>query len=313
MSPESYCPLCDVRPETLEPNPDNPNEYQVVCKRCGAFGISWEALESGLLKQPRHAKRKYLLSATCRTWGGPGIPLIEAGSIEALIARAPRLGVSEKLDALLGEAARKSSAIGSLSTFDQDDDYPLLGATASSEVGALLHALSEYGYVSLNYTLAKTRVAVTVNGWRHYEENQRAGRESSLVFVAMWFDKQTDRLYEDAILPAIKSCGYEPLRVDRHEHTNRIDDEIIGQIRRSRFMVADFTGQRHGVYFETGLMAGLGRNVIWTCRQEELADVHFDVRQYNFIAWDSVEDARTRLHNRILAIEGEGPVPRAIR
>jgi len=125
----------------------------------------------------------------------------------------------------------------------------------------------------------------------------------------MWFDSSTNQLYEDAIRPAIRAAGYEPLRIDRHEHVNRIDDEIVGQIKRSRFMVADFTGQRHGVYFESGLMMGLGRNVIWMCDQRELqADlIHFDVRQYNFIDWTSVEDARTRLLNRIFAIEGEGP------
>lgn len=37
------------------------------------------------------------------------------------------------------------------------------------------------------------------------------------------------------------------------EHANKIDDEIIAEIRRSAFLVADFTGQRQNVYFETGL------------------------------------------------------------
>jgi hypothetical protein len=72
-------------------------------------------------------------------------------------------------------------------------------------------------------------------------------------------------------------------------------------------MVADFTGQRHGVYFEAGLMMGLGRTVIWMCNKNELDKIHFDVLQFNFIDYESLEDANTRLHHRILAIEGEGP------
>ena len=52
---------------------------------------------------------------------------------------------------------------------------------------------------------------------------------------------------------------------------------------------------------------GLGRNVIWMCDKKELSNLHFDVRQYNFIDWISVEDARARLLNRILRLEGEGP------
>jgi hypothetical protein len=127
----------------------------------------------------------------------------------------------------------------------------------------------------------------------------------------MWFDNSMREIYDGAIEPAISAAGYEALRIDRHEHVNRIDDEVIGQIRRARFMVADFTGQRHGVYFEAGLMLGLGRSVIWMCRREELSSeggLHFDIRQFNFIAYDSATEARKKLYDRILAIEGEGPI-----
>jgi nucleoside 2-deoxyribosyltransferase len=123
----------------------------------------------------------------------------------------------------------------------------------------------------------------------------------------MWFDKSTDNLYNQAIKPAILKAGYDPLRIDRHEHVNRIDDEILGQIKRSRFMVADFTGQRYGVYFEAGMMIGLGRTVIWMCDKKQLDQLHFDVRQFNFIDHESIPEAQDRLYNRILAIEGEGP------
>jgi len=46
------------------------------------------------------------------------------------------------------------------------------------------------------------------------------------------------------------------------------------------------------------------------CRADQLSEnmLHFDVRQYNFIAWESQEDAKTKLLNRIRAIEGEGPL-----
>jgi hypothetical protein len=54
-------------------------------------------------------------------------------------------------------------------------------------------------------------------------------------------------------------------------------------------------------------MLGLGRNVYWMCQKSELDKVHFDTRQYNFIDYESSEDARKRLYNRIMAIEGKGP------
>ena len=40
------------------------------------------------------------------------------------------------------------------------------------------------------------------------------------------------------------------------------------QIRKSKFLIADFTGQRGGVYYEAGFAYGLGLPVIWTCRKD---------------------------------------------
>jgi hypothetical protein len=223
-----------------------------------------------------------------------------------LMAQAPRMGIAEQMDTLLSLLVRKTSVMGNCSTFDPLKDYPLLTARSREEVEFLIEALIQRKYVRGGPTSA----TVTIAGWERLEELRKSGRNSALVFVAMWFDRSIAQLYDEAIMPAIREVGYEPLRIDRHEHVNRIDDEIVGQIRRSGFMVADFTGQRLGVYFEAGLMMGLGRNVIWMCRQDELTDqkLHFDIRQYNFIPWESVEDARCKLLHRIRAIEGEGPL-----
>ena len=65
----------------------------------------------------------------------------------------------------------------------------------------------------------------------------------------------------------ILEAGYDPVRIDHIEHINRIDDEIIAQINASRFVVADFTGHRGGVYFEAGYALGLGLPVFWSRRE----------------------------------------------
>jgi nucleoside 2-deoxyribosyltransferase len=115
-------------------------------------------------------------------------------------------------------------------------------------------------------------------------------------------------VWSHAIEPAILSAGYESKRIDGHHHNNRIDDEIIALIRRSKFVVADFTGQRGGVYFEAGYALGHGLPVIWTIRKDDLKDVHFDNRQYNFLLWDEgdLEGFKVALQNRIEATLGRG-------
>ena len=92
-----------------------------------------------------------------------------------------------------------------------------------------------------------------------------------------------------------------PMRIDMKEHNNEIPDEIMAEIRNSQFVVADFTGQRKGVYYEAGFAMGLGRPVIWCCRGDHIKDLHFDTNHRNHIPWSSPEDLREKLHRRIKA------------
>jgi hypothetical protein len=88
----------------------------------------------------------------------------------------------------------------------------------------------------------------------------------------------------------------------------QICDEIIAEIRRSRFVVADYTGHRGGVYYEAGFAAGRGLPVILTCRNSDMDKLHFDIRQYNCIDWHSPEELAKRLQVRIEALLGDGPL-----
>ena len=81
----------------------------------------------------------------------------------------------------------------------------------------------------------------------------------------------------------------------------------MAEIRRSRFVVADYTGQRNNVYFEAGFALGLGLTVIQTCRADEAADLHFDIRHLNTLAWKSPAELAEGLDKRIRAVIGAGP------
>ena len=91
------------------------------------------------------------------------------------------------------------------------------------------------------------------------------------------------------------------LRVDKTEHTNRIDDEILRQISASQMVVAEFTNQVPGVYFEAGYALAQGKKVIWVCKKEQMDKLHFDIRQYNCIFWETPQELSSKLENRILA------------
>jgi nucleoside 2-deoxyribosyltransferase len=120
----------------------------------------------------------------------------------------------------------------------------------------------------------------------------------------MSFDPSLDNAFLDGIAPAIRDASYEPLRVDKVHHNEKIRDRIVIEIRRSRFVIADVTLQRQGVYFEAGFAMGLGLPVVWSCRKDDLHNVHFDTRQYNHIVWEAAADLRQQLRDRLIATIG---------
>ncbi|WP_303827594.1 hypothetical protein [Asticcacaulis taihuensis] len=153
--------------------------------------------------------------------------------------------------------------------------------------------------------------SLTLSGTRRMEELTSEIVNSRQAFVAMWFDPSLNESYEQAIEPAIREAGYEPRIIRKVEHNNKIDDEIIAEIRRSKFVIADFTCgfskdgseavARGGVYYEAGFAQGLGLPIIWTCREDIISHVHFDTRQYNHIVWKDTADLKEKLLNRIRA------------
>ena len=148
-------------------------------------------------------------------------------------------------------------------------------------------------------------VVITSHGWEYLENSETDIDSKTQVFVAMSFDEELIPVYEKAIEPAINATGYRAYRVDSQPHLERIDAKIVSEIKNSRFMVADVTQQKAGVYYEAGLAHGLGMPVIWCVHKDDLKNVHFDTRQYSHILWGSEEELKEKLHNFILATIGK--------
>lgn len=197
-------------------------------------------------------------------------------------------------------------------------DY-LIAATESvkfNEVETLIEFANRQGLIASD----SYEMSLTFDGFSRLDEINSNASSSSQAFVAMWFGSDVAQAYSEGIAPAIKDAGYDSMRIDQKEHNNKIDDEIIAEIRRSRFLVADFTCglietggtptaiPRGGVYYEAGFAQGLGIPVIWCCREDHIEHVHFDTRQFNHITWSTPQDLREKLRNRIGAVIGDGPL-----
>jgi hypothetical protein len=210
--------------------------------------------------------------------------------------------VSKKLDLTLKLVADRSMSPGSVISASMND-YPLVDAMNGQELRFYVDQLKESGYLDLVRPLEGNKFScrMTAKGWDRFQAFSVSGIPGR-CFVAMSFDPSLSEAWEKGIYLALKiDCELDPIRIDKEQHNEKICDKIIAEIRLSQFLVADFTLHRQGVYFEAGFALGLGRPVIWMCREDDLEKAHFDTRQYNHIVWTTHEDLRTKLRDRVIA------------
>jgi hypothetical protein len=189
-------------------------------------------------------------------------------------------------------------------------EYPIGFCQTPREYNYLIDFMKETNWVQELDPPSETtrRVLIAPEGWAHLRGIGDATQDQA--FVAMSFKSELTSAWTDGISPGIEKAGYKAVRIDKKVHNNRIDDEIIAEIRRARFVVADLTLKNAGAYFEAGFAMGLGKPVIWTCRQAEIdsGGVHFDTRQYSIVPWVDNEwpEFAKRLTQRIEATLGHG-------
>lgn len=252
---------------------------------------------------------------------GNSTPKITSGILDTNKSRRS-LSVHERAENLLRFLSQETHQIGHFVKYLPDDIiHGYLAWTSSinaNEVQFLSEFCDQKGWTEYKNKTAGTRVGAFHQGIRLLPQGyaevanfDNFGSGSSKAFVAMWFDPSMQNVYSEGIAPAIRSCGFDPVRIDELEHIDKIDDKIIAEIRRSKFIVADFTSKpnepRGGVYYEAGFAQGLGLPVIWTCSEALIGHVHFDTRQFNHITWKTADDLREKLETRILAVIGEYP------
>ncbi len=318
--PTSGCPICLTQDAEVKNHPTK-DAKQVACAQCGEYTISRSALVN--LKSIEDEQR-WKVSA----WVLEHLPLVlMSHDIEqSVLAPVPR--IARRADRMLRWIYRnfppgKEFSVDNLGkwvAYKNPPGSPVIIVGGSLVASPLVpigwnRDIDEMRFMVTEVLCNEMGLLVSQNNHQYqvspkgllYLEGRSEG-VSSIGFCAMWFSEEVKPLWTQVIEPAIRSSGYEPIRIDSKQHNGKIDDEIMASIRASRFVVADFTGNRGGVYYEAGFAHGLGLPVIFMCREGD--ELHFDVRQYNCIFWkpDELVEAEERVKNRILATLGQGPL-----
>jgi nucleoside 2-deoxyribosyltransferase len=306
------CPLCNhiARAESID---GLSLFFSYDCPVCGKFNATtvFASFSSSSLS---HANRA-VLSGYVRemnTLERQDIKITLENYQDILNSPIVARSIGEKLKKLILYLNRKADGLGYRVFTNPDTDYSVCYTNSPDEYIELAKEAHKRGYIIYR----AYELQITYEGILFAEKLEAEAHLSDSAFVAMWFSPEMFPIYDNAIKPAVESeeCGkFKAFRVDNHEHNNDITDEIIAGIKACRFMVADLTGYRGGVYYEAGFAKGLGKPVIFTCRKdwfegeisptgEKIKErVHFDINHQNIIVWENNDDLKKRIINRIRA------------
>ncbi len=303
--------------------------YGCSCSNCGEYEISSEALDD--LPQEFKGKfvgTKHLISGYTLEWNTDNQAKLRIfnKNIDDIVAVVIKKSTLQyKLDRLLYYIYSRTNYFGKDIQIDKTETA-ICYALNSDEVQNLCKALRDMGYINVEfYGQDFAKCTLTTRGYAYIDGKTKVNSQSMQCFVAMWFNEEMIEQISPYITKAIVDTGFKAFISVKEEHNDDVCDAIVAGIKNSRFMIADFTGQRPSVYFEAGMASGHGIPVVWTCREdwfdnqaivekEALVDgekkvvsindeghVHFDVNHYKFIVWRDGEDLHRKLVNRIEA------------
>ena len=275
----TVCPVCNA-PANIRYDLTN---IGIACSRCGDFSVSREAFEDCL--PIRNDKNRALASHLIRKLQ-VGAKVQELGSdfFGSLANRSlPTPGeLTDNLLLWLAESANgrpgqpvilSSSAVLSVTA--------AIGATDDSDLYWARDTLAAQDLVVMYSNTTHHRLTVT--GWQRVEELKRAHVSSRYAFFARRFQNdQLDEVFTLCLQPAVLATGYELRTV--MQKAGQIDAIIEDEIRRCRFVLADLSDDNAGAYWEAGFAEGLGKPVIYVCR--EGLDTHFDTDHRQTVRWD---------------------------
>lgn len=304
MEQQKICPICSENQTKSSQYPDGIIHFE--CPRCQTFQLyeeAWEELQVKNLNSLQKAKLSGWIFEQNKLGSPPILKEEFIGSVDNI--QLP--SIAERCLGLLEQGIKMAPKYGSFFEIKN----PILMAATYSETEQDFNLIRDLtkgeGWID---RYSKGTFNVTAKGFVHFEKIGRKILNKVQGFVAMAYKpeiKQT-KLFYDGIKVGIEKAGYKPLRIDKKDDfNNKICDEIVAEIKRSKFLVADYTGQNKGVYYEAGFAHGLGIPVFFTCDAKEEEKIHFDTRQYVCIFWENLEELAKKLQLRIEGVLGDGP------
>lgn len=321
---ENYCIFCEKQITTF-----SEDGYVLSdCPCCGkykykltTFPFIAESLKT-LRKEMQDDLEKKVFSAYCiyminKFNNNDDYFTISILLIENLIKNRRFIDIKEQADALIYFVCSymKYPSLNKKYISFFDDFYPRFGCIDRGAFYFLNNYLMDSGYTQSSMVESIVREGVprefnfslTAKAWEHYAELKRGNNATNKAFLALQFNGELNQSFKDQLKEAVSETGFVLNTVDEEPRAGLIDDKIRLDIRNSRFVIADLTDGNKGAYWEAGFANGLGKEVIYMCKDEIMNDEtsqnhpHFDVSHHQCILWskDHFEDALKKLKDTI--------------
>jgi transcription elongation factor Elf1 len=263
------CPICDLKIDQTDVEINN--GYNVYnCKNCGKFEMTPNASSfmDNEYKKNKHLLAGYLFNRSDKD----DKATIDSSTIKKFIdAAGTQLSPFEKIDKLLIYIYRNSEFLNK-GVLIHHEDYPLCYAYSKEEFDYIIKKAKELNYIE---STRAYQFYLSLDGWKKLNQIYNTNIDSNQAFVAMWFDKSIENIYPNALAPALSETGYNPVKINDIHHNDDITFRILAEIRKSSLVVADFTGNRGGVYFEAGF-ASLYVSIVEASKNTE--DFNYEVQ-----------------------------------
>lgn len=262
------------------------------CVRCGDFAVTSAAIDE-FAATLTDAKRRALASYLIRKMQGPSRPKLRSDFFQSLVARSlpyPDEMTDNLLLWLAGQADGRPGAQISI-YFNDEPLRGIVGAVDAADIEWTALNLVALGLVGGKTLPGACHVAtVTGDGWRRVEALKSARVASRYAVFARHFrNADLDKVSDLCLAPAVEKTGFELRPVT--QRSGLIDATTEDEIRRCRFVIADLSDDDAVAYWEAGFAEGLGKPVIYVCREKDADDpgaetkTRFDAEHRHLVRW----------------------------
>ena len=315
---DEICPFCNATLRGAVTIHSNRSCAIAQCPVCGTYEITGESIDLIAHWPLSDEKRLAFAFAVRRMTDRPEVPEITADVLRGLRDTV----VLPLPDALLDEAVfwfgRHSACAGETFEASYTKHRAVLGLIDPQVFDFIADWMLSSGlFQGIRPTAGLSGDVMPIlecrlspEGWRRYAELTRSHAASRFGFIAMRYgDPGLDAIVANHFMPEVRKAGFDLRRLDQGQPAGLIDDQLRIMIRTARFMVCDLTHGNRGAYWESGFAEGLGKPVIYTCREDVFCDKqndyhpHFDTNHMVTVIWNQNDPVRAarRLKDTIRA------------